>query len=453
MSKSRGNIVEPWSVLDAHGADALRWYLYTCTAPGNPRRFSIDLVGESVRKFLLTLWNTYGFFVTYANLDGYTPSDDMGELALIDKWALSRLQNLVIKVTADLEKYEVTDAAKEIEHFVDELSNWYLRRNRRRFWKSEGDADKMAAYYTLHSCLVTVSQLLAPFTPFISEEIYGNLMGLSESESIHLTKWPVADNSLIDNQLDSDMNVLLKIVELGRSARNESGIKVRQPLGEMLVSVPSKQAEAGLARFMNEALEELNIKNISFIKDDANMVNYSFKPNLPVIGKKYGKLIPQIKEALQSLSNDEAKSIALKAKSGECFDLTLSDGTVMNFTAEDILIETSSPEGYSAIEEDGFIAALNTTITPELKAEGIARDCVRAIQDARKDAGLEISDHIELAIVSEDEEIVNAIDVHADYVMTETLADQIVIDKSDIGEVEIAINETTAYITISKIVN
>jgi len=451
MSKSKGNIVEPWAVLDAHGSDALRWYLYTCTAPGNPRRFSEDLVGETVRQFLLTLWNTYSFFVTYANLDGYVASEDTGELTLIDKWALSRLQNLIKVVSDYLDEYNVIDAAKEIEKFVDDLSNWYLRRNRRRFWKSEADKDKQAAYYTLHRCLVTVSELLAPFTPYIADEIYSNLMNLSENDSVHLKNWPKIDESLIDNRLDEDMAVLLRVVELGRSARNDSGIKIRQPLGEMLVLLPTVEGEKGLMRFVDEALEELNIKSINFIKDDAEMVNYSFKPNLPVIGKKYGQLIPKIKQALSILSADKAKQIALKAKGGESFEITLEDGTKMEFTSEEVLIETSSAEGYSVAVDGGYVAALNTTITAELKAEGIARDAVRAIQDTRKEAGFEISDHIKLCIASENSEIISALNSHNGYITTETLTDEIIIEEGQKGSVEITLSDERVYITIIKI--
>jgi len=451
MSKSKGNIVEPWSVLDLHGSDALRWYLYTCTAPGNPRRFSEELVGESVRQFLLTLWNTYGFFVTYANLDGYTQTKDAGELTLIDKWALSRLQSLIKSVSNHLDAYNVIDAAKEIEKFVDELSNWYLRRNRRRFWKSEADSDKQAAYYTLHRCLVTVSQLLAPFTPYIADEIYSNLMNLSEDDSVHLGTWPTVDESLIDNRLDADMNVLLRVVELGRSARNDSGIKIRQPLGEMLVRVPTVEGEEGLLRFMGEALEELNIKSISFIAEDAEMVNYALKPNLPIIGKKYGKLIPQIKAALSELDGESAKDIALKAKRNETFSVWLSTGETLELTSEEVLIETSSAEGYSVAVDGGYLAALNTTITEELKNEGIARDTVRAIQDARKDAGFEISDHISLRIESENSEILKALSIHKEYITSETLTDTIEIVSGASGNVEILVHDALSCLTIKKV--
>ncbi|MHB9132304.1 MAG: isoleucine--tRNA ligase [Armatimonadota bacterium] len=427
MSKHKGNVVDPWTVLDEHGADAMRWYMYAASAPGNPRRFSGHLVGETVRKFLLTLWNTYSFFTTYANLDNWQPKAVATEnLALIDRWALSRLQALIGDVTSNLEHYQVTEAAHAIEDFTDVLSNWYLRRNRRRFWKSETDVDKQAAYYTLYTCLVTVGKLMAPFAPYIGEEIYRNLVAESvpgSAESVHLADWPVVDAVLADRQLDADMAVLLKVVELGRSARNESGLKVRQPLAELLVHVPGSAEEAALTRFMDEVRDELNVKAVRFLEGSSELVQYRLKPNLPVVGKQYGKLIPAVRAALQSLDNDQARVIVDTVKAGQPFTLTV-DGQPLEMTGDFILIESSSPEGFAVAEEGGYVTALNTEISEELRREGLARDLVRNIQDARKDAGLQISDRVTLYLQMTDD-LVESIKPHLAYVKTETLADAV----------------------------
>ena len=398
MSKSRGNIVDPWTVLDEQGADAMRWYMYTSSAPGNPRRFSSHLVGETVRKFLLTLWNTYSFFVTYANLDGWTPGPIPAtkSLDLIDKWALSRLQALTAEVTARLDAYDVTEAARAIEEFTDTLSNWYLRRNRRRFWKSEGDADKQAAYFTLYTCLTTLAKLMAPFAPFVAEEMYRNLVAERMSgteESVHLADWPAVDGALVNPQLDAEMAVLLKVVELGRSARAESGLKVRQPLAELLVHVPGPSEQRALSNFFDEVRDELNVKAVRFIEGAGGMVEYRFKPNLPVVGRKYGKLVPALRNALQQISSSEAQAIVAAVHAGQAFPLTV-DGQALQLTGEEILVESSSPAGFAVAEDGGYVVALNTEITEELRREGLARDLVRTVQDARKEAGLEISDHI-----------------------------------------------------------
>lgn len=436
MSKSRGNIVDPWSVLNEQGADAMRWYMYTSTAPGNPRRFSGHLVSESIRKFLLTLWNTYSFFVTYANLDGWTPASiqatppspqgEEGGLALIDRWALSQVQALVNEVTTKLDEYEVTDAARAIENFTDLLSNWYLRRNRRRFWKSEADADKQAAYYTLYTCLVTVAKLLAPFAPFISEEIYRNLVaeqGAGAAESVHLADWPQVNPALVDPALDRDMAVLLKVVELGRSARAESGLKVRQPLAEMLVHVPGNAEKQALQRFESELLDELNVKALRFIDAAGGMVEYRLKPNLPVVGRKYGKLVPALRNTLQNLSPEQAQQIVAAINAGQSFTLTV-DGQALEMAGDEILVESSSPAGFAVAEEGSYVVALNTEITEELRREGLARDLVRNVQDARKDAGLEISDHIRLSLQMP-EALADAVRPHQEYIAAETLADEV----------------------------
>jgi len=428
MSKSKGNVVDPWIVLDEQGADALRWYMYTCTAPGNPRRFSSHLVGETVRKFLLTLWNTYSFFVTYANLDGWAPKPvAQDDLALIDRWALSQVQALITEVTERLNAYQVTEAARAIEGFVDALSNWYLRRNRRRFWKSEADADKQAAYYTLHTCLTTAAKLMAPFTPFVSEEIYRNLCAPGQPdapESVHLADWPQVEAALIDPELDVDMGVLLKVVELGRAARAESGLKVRQPLAEMLVHVPGPREAQALRRFVAELLDELNVKTMRFIEGATGMVDYRLKPNLPVVGRKYGKLVPALRHALQQLSPEGAQAIVAAVHAGQPFTLPV-DGHTLEMAGDEILIESSSPAGFAVAEGGGYVVALNTEISEELRREGLARDLVRNVQDARKNAALQISDHINLYLHMP-AALAEAVRPHGGYLAAETLSGQVI---------------------------
>ena len=419
----------------------MRWYMYTSTAPGNPRRFSGHLVGESIRKFLLTLWNTYSFFVTYANLDGWVsrsrwqnPRIQNGQNP-IDRWALSQVQALVNEVTTKLEA---------------------LRGDRRRPCQSRtsptcsptGTCAATAAASgrarrtptsrpptaTLHACLVTVAKLLAPFAPFVSEEIYRNLVAERDADapqSVHLADWPVVDESLVNATLDRDMGVLIQVVELGRSARSESGLKVRQPLAEMLVHVPGAVEQAALTGFMDELRDELNVKAVRFLEASSGLVEYRFKPNLPVVGRKYGKMVPALKNALQQITGAQAQDIAAAAKAGETFTLEV-DGQTLELTAEEILIESSSPEGFAVAEEGGYVVALNTEISEELRREGLARDLVRNIQDARKDAGLQISDRIRLSLEMP-ADLAAAVTPHVEYLRTETLADDIAFASAPAG--------------------
>ena len=438
MSKSKGNVVDPWSVINEHGVDALRWYLYTASPPGNPRRFSSALVGESLRKFLLTLWNTYAFFVTYANLDDWTPAASpnlqapAASLQAIDHWALARLNALVRDVTAFLAAYDVTSAARAIESFVDDLSNWYVRRNRRRFWKTEGDADKHAAYQTLYTCLVTVAKLAAPFIPFASEAIYRNLVAgvdAQAAESVHLAAWPVADAALLDERLVADTQTLLKAVGLGRAARKAAGLKVRQPLSELWVRVPTSVEAEGLRRFEAELRDELNIKTVRALDSTTEFVQYRFRPNLRLVGKKYGKLVPALTVALRELAGDAARSAARAVEEGQPVVL-LIDGQTLELQPAELLVETSSPEGYAVAEDGGVLVALDTTLTPELRQEGIARELVRNIQDARKNAGFEIADRIVVYLggVAGDDELETVVRNWGDYIRAETLADDLILE-------------------------
>ena len=467
MSKSKGNVVDPWSVIGDQGVDALRWYMFTAAPPGSPRRFSGALVNESLRKFMLTLWNTYAFFVTYANLDGWEPERPGGGSAIgagtalsdpdflashlqsrapIDRWALARLNGLVRDVTAAFEAYDVTAGAREIEAFVDELSNWYVRRNRRRFWKSEADADKQAAYNTLYTCLLTVAKLAAPYVPFLAEALYQNLTGLTTNdqpvgrrsavggpssvvaESVHLARWPVVDEALLDEQLVADTETLLKVVSLGRAARKQAGIRVRQPLKELWVRVPTPAEAEGLRRFEAELRDELNVKAVRYLDSSASLVEYRFKPNLRLVGRKYGKLVPALTAALRDLAGDEARAAARAVEEGRPVALTVA-GQPLELLPEELLVESSSPEGYAVAEDTGVLVALDTTLTPELTMEGLARELVRNIQDARKEAGFAIADRIVVYLggADGDAEVEGALRAWGDYVREETLADDLVL--------------------------
>ncbi|MDZ7704119.1 MAG: isoleucine--tRNA ligase [Trueperaceae bacterium] len=423
MSKSKGNIVEPNEVLDALGADALRWYLYSSSPPESSKRFSASLVEETLRDFFMTLWNTYSFFVLYANLDAPDLSQEVpvGERPAIDRWLVAKQHALVRDVTDRLENYDPTGASRMIRDFVvDDVSNWYVRRNRRRFWKSEGDRDKLAAYLSLYDALVTVAKLMAPLAPFTSEHLYRNLVlsvSADEPESVHLAAWPSFDAELIDEALLRDMNALVRVVELGRGARATSGIKTRQPLPEVLVRVRSDAELAGLKRFEDQLKDELNVKSVSYLSVTADFVDYNVKPNLPLLGKRLGKLIPELRRKLGAI---DGKEIARNIREGRDTEIELG-GEVWGLEPDAFLIEAQSPDGYAALEDQGYLAALNTQLTPELVEEGYARDVIRLVQNARKNAGLEVSDNIDLGLAAEGD-LADAIITHQQAVAREVLA-------------------------------
>jgi isoleucyl-tRNA synthetase len=431
MSKSLGNIVNPYDVFDTVGADALRWYFLARLSPDIPKRISVDIVADVASSFINTFWNTYSFFVLYARIDNvdlsqHVPVEDRPE---IDRWALALAHKTIQTVTTALDDYDAKTAGEAIESFVDQLSNWYVRRNRRRFWKSTDPDDKRAAYLTLYECLVTAHKLMAPFMPFLAENVYQNLVrGVDPDapESVHMVDWPVADPSWKNDELLSDIGVVQKVVGLARAARGQSGVRTRQPLSRLLVRVPNDHAANALAGHENQVLEELNVKAIESIARDAGIVSYRIKPNLPRVGKHYGKQIPQIKKALEQA---DGAAIASAVARGESFELVLPDQT-LTFEGEDVLIETSSAEGYACAEDAGYLTALDTTLTDELIDEGVAREIVRSVQDARKQAGLEVSDRIVLG-VSGSAGVEKALLAHRDYLMSETLATEWSVDQAD----------------------
>jgi isoleucyl-tRNA synthetase len=431
MSKSVGNIINPYDVFNSVGADALRWYFLARLAPDVPKRVSVDIVADVASSFINTFWNTYGFFVLYARLDEVDLTKDVpvANRPEIDRWALALLYRTIRTVTDALDKYDAKAAGEAIESFVDQLSNWYVRRNRRRFWKSTDLEDKQAAYLTLYECLKGVHELMAPFVPFLAENVYQNLVRSVDPDalpSVHMGNWPEAEDAWRNDELLHDIGVVQKVVGLGRAARAKSGVRTRQPISRVLVRAPDDAAARALDSHKDQILEELNVKDIEFIARDAGLVSYVIKPNLPKLGKQYGKLLPQIR---QTLANADGAEIAGAAARGEAFEIEVGGETIA-LDGEDVLIETHSAEGYSCEADSGYLAALDTTLTDELIAEGLAREVVRSVQDARKQAGLEVSDRITLG-VSGSEAVERALEIHRDYLMNETLATNWQVDQAN----------------------
>ncbi|MGI9248815.1 MAG: isoleucine--tRNA ligase, partial [Woeseiaceae bacterium] len=422
MSKSVGNIINPYDVFDTVGADALRWYFLARLSPDVPKRISVEIVADVASSFINTFWNTYGFFVLYARLDEVDLSRDIAleDRPEIDRWALALLHKTITAVTDALDHFDAKTAGEAIESFVDQLSNWYVRRNRRRFWKSSNPEDTQAAYLTLYECLKGVHELMAPFVPFLAENVYQNLVRTVDKNapvSVHMGNWPDADPSWQNDDLLFEIGVVQKVVGLARAARGHSGVRTRQPLARLLVRAPNDAAAKALDSHQDQILEELNVKSIEFIARDAGLVSYHIKPNLPRIGKRYGKQVPIIKKALLEA---DGGAIAGAVARDEPIVISLPTGP-LELTGDDVLIETSSAEGYSCEADAGFLTALDTTLTDGLISEGVAREIVRSVQDARKQAGLEVSDRITLGISGSDA-VEKALRKHRNYVMNETLA-------------------------------
>jgi len=423
MSKSKGNIVDPWSVLNANGADAFRWYLYTASPPGNSRRFSIDLVGEVIRNFTLPLWNTYSFFVTYANLAKWKPGAEVPSSALgpLDKWILSELHTLVQVVTEAYESYDATNATRPIEKFVDILSNWWLRRSRRRFWKSEAEAtdSDRAAYATLYECLVTVSKLLAPAMPFLADALYRNLVTVMDDrapESVHLADWPTALLWRIDEKLQDEMRVVMKAASVGHAARAKANRKVRQPLSEVAFSAPAAADAAAIRAYADLLADELNVKLARVLDHAEDAVSYTLSPLPKQLGQKYGAKFPKIKAAL--LAGDQT-AYARALLNNEPV-LVNVDGESLSILPGEVEVRQNARGGYVVADEGGYLAALKTELTPELEREGFAREFVRRVQDLRKSSNLDISDRVVVRYTASPK-LAQAITTFADYIMGETL--------------------------------
>jgi isoleucyl-tRNA synthetase len=429
MSKSLGNIIDPWEVLNTHGADALRWYLYTATPPGQERRFSVDLVGQVVRTFMLTLWNTYAFFVTYANLDGWgpksqEPNPESQAESVLDRWILSELHTLTRDVTAAYEGYDVTGATRPLEKFVDDLSNWYLRRSRRRFWKSGVSADKQAAYATLYECLTTLARLLAPAMPFLADVLYRNLalsVDPAQPESVHLADWPKSDSARIDEKLNAEMRLVMKLASLGHGARNKASRKVRQPLAEAAFAVGSAEELHVVSAYADLIADELNVKAVRALGAAGEAVAYALNPLPKQLGQKHGGRFPKIRAALLKLDPEPAAKSLL---AGRPVAIEV-DGQTVEVLPEDVEVRMNAREGLAVLGEGSYLAALKTTLTPELVREGLAREFVRRVQDLRKKAGFDIADRI-ITYYTATPQLVKAIVALADYIKGETLSVELV---------------------------
>lgn len=448
MSKHKGNVVDPWSILDAQGADAVRWYFYTTSQPWLPSRFYAKAVSESQRKFMGTLWNTYSFFVLYAEIDSYDPTKynlKDCKLTLMDRWLLSELNRLIKFTDECLDKYNITECAREIQRFTDNLSNWYVRRSRERFWGPDMSDDKIAAYTTLYHTLVTLVKLIAPFVPFISESIYQNIVvnvDKTAPESVHLCSYPVADEALIDDSLDEGMQIIIDAAVLGRAVRNAANIKNRQPLSTMFVALnkpaPSEELLAVLA-------DELNVKKVEVINDASGYVKYELKPQLKTLGPKYGSKLAIIRELLA----EKPEEIYSTVKAQGVYKTVYKDAEI-ELAESDLLINVVNKEGYNAESGNGVTVILDTTLTPELIREGYLRELISKIQTMRKEAGFEVTDHITVGYNTKSAILCEVIADNINTFLTDCLADN-VIDKTEGFIIDWDINGESVTLSVSKI--
>ena len=422
MSKSKGNAVDPFDALQTYGADAIRWYFYTSSAPWLPSRFAGKTVVEGQRKFMGTLWNTYAFFVLYANIDNFDATKyslEYDKLAVMDKWLLSRLESTVKAVDDNLANYRIPEAAKALQSFVDDMSNWYVRRSRERFWAKGMEQDKINAYMTLYTALVTISKAAAPMIPFMTEDIYRNLVcsiDPSAPESIHLCDFPVVDEKLIDKDLETAMDEVLKIVVMGRACRNSANIKNRQPIGQMYIKAPE-----ALGDFYKEIIaDELNVKNVAFTDDVSSYTDYQFKPQLRTVGPKYGKYLKQIQAALSELDGNAAMK---ELKENGCLKLDSVSSEVV-LLEEDLLITMTQAEGFVTEGDNNVTVVMDTRLTPELIEEGFVRELISKIQTMRKEAGFEVMDHIAVSYTA-DEKVTGIFNKYGEKIQTEVLANAI----------------------------
>ena len=447
MSKSKGNAVDPFDALEKYGADAIRWYFYINSAPWLPNRFHGKAVQEGQRKFMGTLWNTYAFFVLYANIDNFDPTKytlDYDNLPVMDKWLLSKLNSVVKTVDDCLANYKIPESARALQEFVDEMSNWYVRRSRERFWAKGMEQDKINAYMTLYTALVTISKAAAPMIPFMTEEIYQNLVRSVDKdaiESIHLCDFPKVEEAWINKELEDDMEELLKIVVLGRAARNTANIKNRQPIGTMYI-----KADKEMGQFYTDIIaDELNVKEVKFANDVESFISYSFKPQLRTVGPKYGKLLNGIRTALAEINGTEAMN---ELRSTGLLTLDIN-GNKVELSEEDLLIETAQTEGY-VTEADGDISVvLDTNLTPELIEEGFVREIVSKVQTMRKEAGFEVMDKIHI-YAKDNDRILELMKNHKEEIMSEVLAEDMTLGTTDGYVKEWNINKEPVVLGVAK---
>ena len=445
MSKSKGNAVDPMEALQKHGADAIRWYFYENSAPWLPNRFHDDAVQEGQRKFMGTLWNTYAFFVLYANIDNFDATKytlDYDKLPVMDKWCLSRLNTMVKDVDYDLTNYRVTEAAKALEEFVDELSNWYVRRSRSRFWAKGMEQDKINAYMTLYTALVTTAKAAAPMIPFMTESIYRNLVcsiDKTAPESVHLCDFPQVNEAHIDKDLEKNMGEVLEIVVLGRAARNEANIKNRQPIGKMYVKAP-----VVLPDFYKEIVEEeLNVKEVVFKDDMEAYLTYSFKPQFRVLGPKVGKKMGAIQKALKAVNGHKAKE---ELDTTGKLVVALPDGDI-TLLPEDVEVTMAQTEGFNCQRYNGVTIALETTLSEELLEEGFVREIISKVQTMRKENGYEVTDHIKVGLKG-NEKLENLVKKNESFLKDITLADEVTYGTTSGHEKEWNINGETVTLSV-----
>ena len=448
MSKSKGNAVDPFDALNKYGADAIRWYFYINSAPWLPNRFHGKAVVEGQRKFMSTLWNTYAFFVLYANIDNFDPTKynlEYDQLPVMDKWLLSRLNTTVQAVDNDLANYKIPEAARALQEFVDEMSNWYVRRSRERFWAKGMEQDKINAYMTLYNALVTIAKTAAPMIPFMTEDMYQNLVRNVDKdapESIHLCDFPTVNEAWIDKDLEADMKELLEIVVLGRACRNTANIKNRQPIGTMYVKAEKKMSEF----YTDIIADELNVKEVKFADDVESFISYSFKPQLRTVGPKYGKLLGGIKQALTDIDG----TAAMKELRGNGVLKLDINGNDVELTEEDLLIETAQTEGYVSESDGETSVVLDTNLTPELIEEGFVREIISKIQTMRKEAGFEVMDKI-VVYAHGNDKIQDVMKAHEDEIKSEVLADEMVLGETDGYVKEWNINKEAVTMGVKKL--
>lgn len=447
MSKHKGNVVDPWSVLDKQGADAVRWYFCASSSPWLPTRFYDDGVSEYQRKFMGTFWNTYAFYVLYADIDEFNPMEyklEYDKLSQMDKWALSKLNSLVKLVDELMMDYKITESSRAIQDFVDELSNWYVRRCRDRFWAKGMEQDKINAYMTLYTCLVTLSKVCAPFVPFMTEEIYQNLvvnLDKTAPESIHLCDFPVADEKMIDEKLEENMELVLKIVTLGRACRNVSNLKNRQVLSKAYVGTKQKLDKA----YYYIIKEELNVKEIEFVEDASEFVSYNVKPNLKTVGPKYGKILPKINEMLR---NGDGTAYVKELKQNGKVALEI-DGVEVHLEEADLLVEAVKSDKYVSSSEEGITVVLDIELTPALIEEGFVREYISKIQNLRKDSGFEVQNHIEMYYCGNDK-LSKIIEDNKAQIADETLSDKIEERENDGTELDINGEKLKVKLVVTK---
>jgi isoleucyl-tRNA synthetase len=448
MSKSKGNAVDPFEALEQYGADAIRWYFYVNSAPWLPNRFHGKAVMEGQRKFMGTLWNTYAFYVLYANIDEFDPTKyelEYDKLPVMDKWLLSKLNTVTKEVDEHLSNYRIPESARALQEFVDDMSNWYVRRSRSRFWQKDMPQDKINAYMTLYTALVTICKVAAPMIPFMTEEIYQNLVRSVDKdapESIHLCDYPAVDDAMIDTDLEENMEEVLKAVVLGRACRNASNIKNRQPIGNMYI-----KAEKELSDFYKEIIaDELNVKSVEFKDDVSSFTTYEFKPQLRTVGPKYGKLLGGIRGYLANIDGNAAKA-ELEANGKIVFDV---NGEAVELAEEDLLIQMIKMEGYVTEQDKGVTVVLDTNLTDELIEEGFVREIISKIQTMRKEAGFEVMDKIKVSSQN-NAKIAEIIEKNGQMIKNDVLCEQIEVGMAEGYTKEWNINGEDVILGVQKL--